>query len=156
MGMRIIDKGTGEYEELKKGDRIVRGKSIEYLKSRNNLEEYMREEVISDFVKLNKKVLIELINENLSSNEYRVLLLIIKEIKVRSEGKVNSNYISKILGIDRSNVYRILNKLIKKEIIGKDINNNYIINPYICSTGTKINKELVILFKDSKWCKYNK
>lgn len=74
---------------------------------------------------------------------------------LRYKGKiVTSGNISKCVGSDRKTVNKALKNLVEQDVIKKckvGRVTNYRFNPYLCSRGRRVKKELYEMFKESRW-----
>ena len=147
----VVNKSTGELTcELHKGDKILRDKTTEYL---NNTDEWK----LKNFYKGNSDELNLLIPE-LSDRENLFLLRMAQYVgyednclKFGNGQELQIDNFIKITGFGRSTVFKVLNRLEKKDIIYKGSNSKgtqYFINPWLFCKGNRINKVLKTMFKN--------
>lgn len=146
------------YAELNEGDRIVRKKSIEYLK---NTDELQKTEM---YVKFFLKSASVLAREKMSSTSMSVCLEMLQYIRYDTGYLAYENGIKLTLEdiknkcnfISSASVVRAIDELVDKKIFarvktGKE--NNYLVNPYIFMRGARVNKTLSKTFETSRWAK---
>lgn len=146
------------YAELNEGDRIVRKKSIEYLK---NTDELQKTEM---YVKFFLKSASVLAKEKMSSTAMSVCLEMLQYIRYDTGYLAYENGIKLTLEdiknkcnfISSASVVRAIDELVDKKIFarvktGKE--NNYLVNPYIFMRGARVNKTLSKTFETSRWAK---
>lgn len=146
------------YAELNEGDRIVRKKSIEYLK---NTDELQKTEM---YVKFFLKSASVLAREKMSSTAMSVCLEMLQYIRYDTGYLAYENGIKLTLEdiknkcgfISSASVVRAIDELVDKKIFarvktGKE--NNYLVNPYIFMRGARVNKTLSKTFETSRWAK---
>lgn len=155
----IIDETKeGRYVKLDKGDRVVRRKSLEYLKNRGKYSKTDRRyiNILADvFTKVNleefKLILIEL-----NVYEKAFLLSIIPYVgyedcvlKRRNGAVLDIDDFVKLSGISRAKIYEVIFSLGNKYIIYKKKVNKktkYYINPWLFSRGDKLDENLKEMF----------
>lgn len=168
----LVDSRTGEItNELYEGDRhrIIRKKQIDYSsKNEDTIEEDKMYEFGQDtkFSMLSSFSAKQLADENLTSAQYRVMLLMISNTNYKSgliafgnNKPMTSEWITKALKINKKTTDSCLRVLRDKGIINQSTTNNktkYFFNPYIQYRGRWINKTLYEMFKNTKWAKQNK
>lgn len=146
------------YAELNEGDRIVRKKSIEYLK---NTDELQKTEM---YVKFFLKSASVLAREKMSSTAMSVCLEMLQYIRYDTGYLAYENGIKLTLEdiknkcnfISSASVVRAIDELVDKKIFarvktGKE--NNYLVNPYIFMRGARVNKTLSKTFETSRWAR---
>lgn len=146
------------YAELNEGDRIVRKKSIEYLK---NTDELQKTEM---YVKFFLKSASVLAREKMSSTAMSVCLEMLQYIRYDTGYLAYENGIKLTLEdiknkcnfISSASAVRAIDELVDKKIFarvktGKE--NNYLVNPYIFMRGARVNKTLSKTFETSRWAK---
>ncbi len=156
---RAIVNGYGEIENiLHEGDsiRITRSNTKEYL---NSTIEINRDE---DFVKVYTKAMFG-ISRCLSGTESTFVNYLLQYIQYQtgiltlSNGRTLSRtYIAQETEFDVKTVDKIMNSLIKKQILGKHKTGRtvcFLVNPFIFMKGNRVNKTLVKLFENSRWAK---
>ncbi len=162
----VVNANTGEIvKELKPGDRLVSGRSIEsYVKLNNGLntsKNYHKQVMIFDvdeFQKINSKELRALLSE-LNSNEKAFLFSILPYVDYESCGIVHNGFTEFIIDdlailvkMSRPTVRVCINSLIDKMLIARcftgNKRNKYIINPWLCTKGRYINATLKHLFSE--------
>lgn len=166
----IVDGNSGQLiAELYDGDRIsiVRGGSLSaYAKMKMQSGRYDIHSGDS-FVKVYTDVLAELLKEDLSSAELRIIIAAMHYSKKFGSGSLTfSNYISvstqtliKTSNVSKSNGYKAIGLLIGRGILAKKKVNKhdvYFVNPFIFSKGNEIEEELLKMFKSTKWACINK
>lgn len=167
MSKVIIDTDTGEIlDEIRAGDKfkITREKSIRYLRSvgitpdgnvniRKNRKYYF---CLEDGFNM--------LCEVLSGNEIVFFMRMIKYLEYNtgklsySNGrKITPSKLVDAIGVPKSSVYRLLNKLSSKNVIkvvesdGKSV---IYINPFVCFKGSYIKESLYNMFKDTDFNTY--
>lgn len=169
---QIIDLITGEItNELYEGDRhrIIRKKQIDYSsKNGDAIEEDKMYEFGQDtkFSMLSSFSAKQLADENLTSAQYRVMLLMISNthyksglIAFKNNKPMTSEWITKALNINARTTDNSIKTLIDKGIIAQNITNHrvkYFFNPYIQYRGRWINRTLYEMFKNTKWSNQDK
>ncbi len=144
--------------ELNEGDRIIRKKSIDFLK---NTDEIQKTEM---YVKFFLKSASILAREKLSSTEMSVCLEILQYIRYdtgylayENGTKLTLDDIKKRCDfISNTSVVRAIDELVDKKILAKvktGKENNYLVNPYIFMRGARVNKTLSKTFENTKWAK---
>lgn len=158
-GLKVIDGSTGELvREMQPGDRIITKKQHEFLSSTTSVNEG------ENFIKLYTRVLEDLVNEDLTSSDWKVILVCLKHLAYYSGAityENNGNFltpadIEKESGISKRSTLYSINHLIELKILHKgETGKEYQLfaNPYIFMKGTRVNKTLHAMFKKSKWCK---
>lgn len=143
------------------GDRIVRKKSIDYLK---NTDELQKTEM---YVKFFLKSASVLAREKMSSTEMSVCLEMLQYIRYDTGYLAFENGIKLTLDdikrkcnfISMTSVVRAVDELVDKKIFAKvktGKENNYLVNPYVFMRGARVNKTLSKTFENSKWARlYN-
>lgn len=157
----LVDSDTGVISnEIRQGDslKITRKETKDFLKET---------EVINDketFIKLYTKILKDLTKEHLTGAEYDVILCCLEHLNYYSGAIVHSNNgnfltpqdIEKYTELNRRTITRSINKLVTVKILhkgktGKDY--QLYANPFIFMKGSRINKTLTAMFRNSKWAK---
>lgn len=154
----IRRKKSRVYTELNEGDRIVRKKSIEYLK---NTDELQKTEM---YVKFFLKSASVLAREKMSSTAMSVCLEMLQYIRYDTGYLAYENGIKLTLEdiknkcnfISSVSVIRAIDELVDKKIFarvktGKE--NNYLVNPYVFMRGARVNKTLSKTFEASRWAR---
>jgi hypothetical protein len=152
----VIDESGEVIDEIREGDRIIRGTSIDLY---NNTIELNKND---SFIKIYTKCMFELSND-ISGKESILLTYLLQFVSYQTGILTHSNgvcvtrdYIAKDIKQDKRTVDRTLDGLIRKKILGKHRTGKvvcYIVNPYIFMKGNRINKTLAKLFEHSKWNK---
>lgn len=129
------------------GDRVLRKCSIDYFQD--------TKEIKKRFIKVNDQT------TNMLSKYGKYICLLLRYIgymdgilKFSNGVYLTNKSISKIFGISERNTIKILDDLIKEDVIHKhkDKNKNYYtFNPWIASKGKRVSKELYNEFKMSYW-----
>lgn len=139
-------------DEINEGDRLLRYKSLEYLKDTQVWK-------IENFFKGNNDELRNWMND-LSVNEKALLFTISVYvgyedccIKYDNGNPLNFDDIVRLSCLSRGAVSLTLNTLIKKDILFRGKNSRerlYFINPWIYCKGNRINKVLKTMFRNYK------
>lgn len=147
----IIDPDTGEItDELKSGDRIVRGASLEHLRTTTEVK-------TKSFVRINTEelqgVLPELSNSERSAFTSLLPYISYKTCCLQSNAgdDINLKDIIEISGMSEITCAKAIDGLIKKDILYKGRNsksNQYFVNPWIANKGQTVNKVLKQMFKN--------
>ena len=162
----VVDKNTGEItQSLFAGDRIVQSKYDEY-----NEKYYSNFNKGEIFVKAYINPLLSL-NPYLTTREKAVLFEIIPLISYKDGILRHNNQIldlkemCELLHEEYSGFRRVIKSLIDKEILKKiDVTSDtskyktqkaYVVNPYIFFKGTDLQRNVMLLFADSKWANLN-
>lgn len=152
LGKLVIDDETGEkLTELNPGDRIVRGKTVEYLRT-------TQEWKIENFFKGNLDEIKKLLKE-LSPNEKAILFTVSPYVgyddcclKHENNGHMLTfDIIVELSGLSRGAVSKALNDLQDKDILYKGENGKekqYFVNPWIFAKGNRVNKVLKTMFRN--------
>ena len=133
--------------KMSHGDRIVRKKSLDYFSDTKDLKKR--------FIKVNDQAVFIL-------NKYGKYICILLRfvgyldgiLKFNNGIYLNNNTISKIFNVNLRNTIKILNELLKEDIIHKHKiknKNYYTFNPWIASRGKRVSIELYDDFKLSEW-----
>lgn len=152
----IVDGNTGEIlDELEKGDRIVKGNSIEYLRNTVDMVE-MNE---CKFIKLQDSF--GMCVDELNLTELRVFYKLMRyvrygtgEICYENGKEMYSSEMAKEFSINDRNLQKTLKNLCNKEIICRKKRGKgyiYYMNPYICLKGNRVTRELMYMFEKSKF-----
>lgn len=165
----FVNTETGEITDvIYEGDvvRVVRNKQTKYYQ--NNKKEIEKDRIYrfgqdKNFSMLSEFSARQLANENLTSSEYRVLLLMISNTNYKSglvtldnNWPMTKDHVSKALDLSSKTVERCLCVLVNKGIINRSTTNHvtkYFFNPYIQYKGAWINRTLYEMFKNTKWAK---
>lgn len=159
---RVIVNSYGEIENtLYTNDtiKIIRGSTKDYL---NSTIEINKDE---DFVKVYTKAMFG-ISRSLSGTESTFVNYLLQYIQYQtgiltlSNGRTLSrSHMAQETELDVKTVDKILNNLIKKQILGKHKTGRtvcFLVNPYIFMKGNRVNKTLVKLFENTRWAKGDK
>ncbi len=150
----LVNPETGEkVGELREGDRILRGNSIEYLDS-------CRIWKVENFYKGNTAEIKKLMRE-LTVTEKAFLFSVATYIgyedcclKHDNGNELTTNDLIEISGLSRAETFRVINGLVERDILYKGRNSSknrqYFINPWIFCKGNRINKVLKTMFKNYK------
>jgi hypothetical protein len=149
----IVEEQTGEItNELDEGDRILRAKSIEKLRTTAKWD-------IGPFSKVNSEEL-NLLAPTLTASESCVILKLLPLVSYTScliqypNGRdINFDSIVKRCGLCHKTTVSTVESLIAKDILYKGRNskgNQYFMNPWIAYRGNTINKVLFDMFKNYK------
>lgn len=150
----IIDSSTGEIlNELSPGDKIVKKKTIDFLKEQKDLQEWN----ITHFYKGNIDE-IKKLNNDLSIYEMGLLYAIVPYVnyddcclKYSNGTELTFDDIVQLSNISKGKVSSTLNNLLKKDIIYRGRNSKgmqYFVNPWLFCRGSKINVILKTMFKN--------
>lgn len=133
--------------KLGSGDRVVRKKSIDYFED--------TKEIKKRFVKVNDQA------TNMLSKYGKYICLLLKYIgymdgilRFNNGIYLSNKSISKIFGITERNTIKILDDLIKEDVIHKHKEKNknyYTFNPWIASKGKRVSINLYNEFKMTEW-----
>ncbi|SHI87234.1 hypothetical protein SAMN02745751_01268 [Dethiosulfatibacter aminovorans DSM 17477] len=149
----VVDLRTGEVMKiLQDGDSSMKKNSIEYL---DNFDTWEKENCYKANIDELKKV-----TKELTVREAGVLMKISPYVSyidcmlMHPDGKeINLDSLSTITGVSRATVARIMESLIKKDIIykgRKSRNVIYLVNPWLFVKGDYVNKVLKTMFKNYK------
>lgn len=144
--------------ELNEGDRVLRKKSIDFLK---NTDEIQKTEM---YVKFFLKSASVLAREKLSSTEMSVCLELLQYVRYdtgylayENGNKLTLDDIKRRCDfISNTSIIRAIDELVDKKILAKvrtGKENNYLVNPYIFMRGARVNKTLSKTFENTKWAK---
>lgn len=144
--------------ELNEGDRVIRKKSIDFLKKTDEIQK------TEMYVKFFLKSASVLAREKLSSTEMSVCLELLQYIRYDTGYLAYENGTKLTLDdikngcdfISNTSVVRAIDELVEKKILAKvrtGKENNYLVNPYIFMRGARVNKTLSKTFEQSKWAK---
>lgn len=154
MGKRyVIDNETGEIlNELDAGDRIVKQKSIDYLKDSIDFN-------AGSFAKLYKGFFDTL--DDMNGSECKLLLKLLKytrygtgAIAYENGKKIKLVNLANEMNISESTLKRGIKKLIKLEIIKKgkyDGKNMYFMNPFVLFKGRRAKIDVIKMFEKSRF-----
>ena len=144
---------------INENDKIIRGSSIEYLSQTIELNKK------ESFVKLYTRPLFEL-SKSLTGVESQFINYLIRYISYNTgilthdNGKpLTRKYMAEQTGSNIKSIDKILNSLIKKQILGKHRTGrsvSFTVNPFIFMKGNRVNETLVKLFEHTKWAKMYK
>lgn len=157
MGRKVVND-YGEIErELKPGDRIMSGKSIDYLIDTMPIQKD------EQFVKTFIKSLDILVSEQLSGSAYSIIIMAIRYLRYGSgivafeNGKPFTKHdFIEFCKLKERTVDYAVEELVEKKIFSKNKTGHdiqYFVNPFIFMRGERINKTLYVMFKNSKWAK---
>ena len=148
---------------IKEGDKvkIVRKETLDFIKSEDDLIEINKGE---PFIKIYPNVIDCLLDEDLSSADYKIIFICMKYLRYDSGAVMyenNGNFLSQkdiitLTKLGKKTVYNSIEKLVSKKILHKGITGKeyqLFMNPFIFMRGTKVNKTLYAMFKKSKWNK---
>lgn len=149
----LVHPETGEKTgEIFEGDVILRKNSIDYLDG-------CRIWKVENFYKGNTTEIKKLLRE-LTTTERAFLFSIATYVgyedcclKHDNGNELTTNDLIEISGLSRAETFRVINSLIKKDILYKGRNSKnrqYFINPWIFCKGNRINKVLKTMFKNYK------
>lgn len=141
--------------------KIVRKETLDFIKSEDDKIEI---NVDSNFIKLYTNTLRDLINENLTSSDFKVILVCLEHLRYDSGAVTfdnNGEFLSqqdiiKISKLSKMSVYNSIERLVGKKILHKGITGKeyqLFMNPFIFMKGIRVNKTLYSMFKKSKWNK---
>ena len=151
MGKILIDDETGEkIAELHPGDKIVRGKTVEFL---NSTQEWK----IEHFYKGNLEE-IKRWMKDLSPNEKAILFTISPYVgyedcclKHQNGNMVTFEHIVELSCLGRGTASEVINSLITKDILYKGKNGKerqYFVNPWLFCKGNRVNRVLKTMFRN--------
>lgn len=145
----------GRVAILNEGDRVVRRRSLEFLKGKEkrkpiHVGEYIN--ILADNFVMCHLDELKLISEALDMYEKGMLMTVMPYvgyedccIKKGDGTPLNVNDFTKLTGLSKSKVYKIVASLIEKNILYKD-KKGYFVNPWLFYKGTKLNKDLIYMF----------
>lgn len=157
-GCWLVDQGTGEIAgEIGSGDRIVRAKSLKLLSETTPAPD-------AQFVKLFREVVSRVVSEcSLTAAEFSVFLFLSSNLRYQSNVAKYSNgqlitkdKVEEELGLSRMTVHRATSGLIKHGLVAEaktEEGRVFVVNPFVCCVGDRINKTTFDLFRSSKWAK---
>ena len=161
--MMIVDENGELIETIKEGDRvkITTKEELERLREERNKIEINEG---MNFIKLYTNTLEDLITENLTSAEFKVLLVCLKNLRYETgavafenNGEfLNQQDIIKASKLSKMTVYNSIERLVDKKILHKGVTGKeyqLFMNPFIFMKGIKVNKTLCSMFAKSKWNK---
>lgn len=162
----IVNPNTGDLIGIyNKDTQIIRNKKqVDYYK-KNKVQ--IEKDKIYDFGQsgsfnmFSNFAIAGLANENLTSSDYRILLLMMSGIGYKTgyismgnNHSMTNDWIAKKLDVDKKTVNRTIKKLVDRGIIALNVTEkkkSYFLNPYIQYKGQWISKDLYNMFKDTKW-----
>ena len=140
-------KDNDTFVKIGHGDRVLRKSSIDYFQD--------TKEIKKRFIKVNDQA------TNMLSKYGKYICLLLRYIgymdgilKFSNGIYLTNKSISKIFGISERNAIKILDDLIKEDVIHKhkDKNKNYYtFNPWIASKGKRVSTDLYNEFKMTEW-----
>lgn len=141
--------------------KIVRKETLDFIKSEDDKIEI---NVDANFIKLYTNTLKDLINENLTSSDLKVILVCLEHLRYDSGAVTFENTgeflsqqdIIKISKLSKMSVYNSIERLVGKKILHKGTTGKeyqLFMNPFIFMKGIRVNKTLYSMFKKSKWNK---
>lgn len=154
----IIDQGeiVGIIHD---GDRIIRKASLKHLAKQSELIEFLPN---TNYVKIYIDPLKEL-KRALTGAEMLFIVSILEFISYETgilqyhNGRVlTRKTISEITGSDIKTVDRLINSLVKKEVLGKHRTGKtvcFTVNPYLFCKGRMVSRTLMKLYEKSRWNK---
>ena len=157
-GCWLVEQGTGEITgEIGPGDRIVRAKSLKLLSETTPAPD-------AQFVKLFRDVVSKVVSEcSLTAAEFSVFLFLSSNLRYQSNvakyknGQlITKGKVEEELGLSRMTVHRATSGLIKHGLVAEaktEEGKVFVVNPFVCCVGDKINKTTYDLFRKSKWAK---
>ena len=159
--MAVIDYETGEIiNKINQGDkvRVTRKEYLDYM------QQTMKVDNKEQFIKLYTSVLEDLIEEDLTAADFKIILVCLQHLNYYSGAVVyknngnflNSSDLEKLSTLSKRKVIDSINKLADLKIIhkgrtGKE--NQIYLNPFIFMKGSEINSTLYMMFKNSKWAR---
>lgn len=154
----VIDTASGEVlSELEPGDRILRQRSVDYLQS---TVEVGKAEIYTKIYSKSAKALAK----EVTPAEMGVLCMVLNYLSydtgilMFSNGRaLTRSHIAKETRLSERQVDRIMEKLkeleVLKKVLGAKREVTFIMNPWLFMRGTRINKTLYEMFRNSKWAK---
>lgn len=141
--------------------RIMRKETLDFIKGENDKIEINAD---VNFIKLYTNTLKDLINEDLTSADLKVILVCLENLRYESGAVafentgnfLNQQDIVKISELTKMTVYRSIERLVDKKILHKGVTGKeyqFFMNPFIFMKGVKVNKTLYSMFAKSKWNK---
>jgi len=151
MSKLVVDSDTGEIStEIYPGDRIVRGKTIEYL---NSTQEWKMEHFYKGNLEEIKRWM-----KDLKPNEKAILFTISPYVGYEDccLTHLNGNMITfddivELSCLSRGTASEVINSLIDKDILYKGKNGKerqYFVNPWLFCKGVRINRVLKTMFRN--------
>lgn len=148
---------------INEGDKvkIVRKETLDFVKSEDDKIELNAD---ANFIKLYTNTLKDLINENLTSADFKVILVCLEHLRYETGAVAfenNGDFLSqqdiiKASKLSKMSVYTSIERLVDKKILHKGITGKeyqLFMNPFIFMKGIKVNKTLCSMFAKSKWNK---
>ena len=169
MNLKIINTETGEImDEIAPGDRILRKRSIDFLKSKEeDKEELIEINIGRGFIKIYEDIIEDVIEAGLGASTFLVIMICLKYLSYVS-GAIRypkgghfltpSDFV-KETGLSRSTVFREIDRLVEEGFLHKGkVEEEYQLfaNPYVFMKGRRINRTLFDMFKNSKWHRKHK
>lgn len=153
----IIDPETGEkIDELRPGDRLLRGKTAEYLA--DTVELLPNSIYIKAFIRP-----MAVLADALTGAEMNLVYYCLQFLSYESGMLKNKNgqplartNISKTMDLSIQSIDRLLQGLKEKQVMGRNVVGRevqYFMNPWLFMRGKRINKTLYDMFKNSRWAK---
>lgn len=154
----VVDPVTGELiTEISEGDKIIRDKSIEYLKG--TIEILKGEPHVKIFVGKLKEL-----HDLIEPQEAKMIHYMLSYLSYESGILINQNgrfvtreQIAKELDMSERQVDRTIEKLkeheVLKKVLGAKREVSFVLNPWLFVRGTRINRTLYEMFKNSRWAK---
>lgn len=149
----ILDIDTGEIiGELEKGDRILKGNSVDYLRDTVEFNDCRFSKVQEAFFEYRKELNdleINVVVYLMGNTLYRSGMIAHKNGKPMTSENIANEYNYSV-----RNMQRILKSLCDKEIICREkVGKGYVyyMNPFICLKGGRVDAELVKKFEKSKF-----
>ena len=169
-GRLVVDLETGEIlAKVHPGDRltITRKNSLEALE-RMGMQEPKEGETEpvpnAQFFKVFREVVRKVVEEcNLTAAEFSVFLYLSSNLRYQSNVAKHSNgelitkeTVETELPLSKATTHRAINGLIRRGLIVEaktEEGKVFVVNPFVCCVGDRINKTTFDLFRNSKWAK---
>jgi hypothetical protein len=156
----VVDENGEIVDKIEDGDRILRGKSREYLLRQGENEKLPKDAL---FIKMFKDALPELASEGLTIPESRVFFYLLENVRYESNvAKYNTgelitrDHICFDMKMSLSNVQRAIVRLCQRGLVAItkiDVGKVFIVNPFVAMRGNSIDKTTYDLFKKTKWAR---
>ena len=162
--MRVVgeyrDFLTGEINEIREGDsvKILRKESKDYLCTTMSIDKREENDYTIQFTCNSTKLYRLLGASNYGLLSYLMQYVSYKNCELRHHNGalLTNNYITEELEISRKTLFNGIETLCDYEILSKrkeGRNIVYIMNPFICMKGNKIDTTIYEMFKNSRWSK---
>lgn len=158
MSFKVIDESGVIVDEIKPGDRLVRGASVESLKQFEVIPEN------ETFTKIYHRILPILAECDLTASSFAVFIHLscnlryMSNVSKYSNGKlITRDSLQQDLNLCDKSIKRSIQALIREGLIveARTIEGKvFIVNPYVMMIGDKVNRTVFDLFRKSKWARW--